>query len=313
MTAGERGHPTAAKCGFSNRRTIQPKPLSSTTRHLLRRTTTPSPALKLWYVEPPSLAVVKMLLCGSAQTGSGSVTVPVPPSPRQTHRPDPLTFPKGMWRPENRCLELVKYACQPWSSNTFAVSIFNQRTAPEHLSTLASMEAPIPLQAPVPRSHLFRSHSSYSNDMYSVRTASRDMLSQPPRPYLGQHGSDNFDSKAPSSDRTHIDLARQQAGLCRPILHPVHSMAQQAASRSYEPPRQESRVSVNNLLDSASPSLRSRHITTTRDSPPSHSSSAPISPRNTHSTPSDGRLPGVSQVSLQLSRWIPLLLIYHFL
>jgi hypothetical protein len=33
-------------------------------------------------------------------------------------------------RPENRCLELVKYACQPWSSNTFAVPIFSQRTAP---------------------------------------------------------------------------------------------------------------------------------------------------------------------------------------
>jgi hypothetical protein len=165
------------------------------------------------------------------------------------------------------------------------------------------MEAPIPIQAPHSRSHLFRAHSSYSNDIYGMRSTSRDsrdMLSQPPRHYLGQNGSDN-DSNAPASNRTHIDLTPQQAGFCRPMaMHPAHSVPQQLnppAPRSYDPPRQESRVSVSNLLDTASPSLRSRQSITMRDSP-SHPSSAPMSPRNTQPTPAEGRLPGVSQVSL---------------
>ena len=165
------------------------------------------------------------------------------------------------------------------------------------------MEAPISIQAPHSRSHLFRAHSSYSNDIYGMRTTSRDnrdMLSQPPRHYPGQKASDSLDSNAPSSDRTHTDLARQQAGLSLPMaMHPAHSVPQQLnppAPRSYDPPRQESRVSVNNLLDSA-PNRGLRQSITMRDSP-SHPSSAPMSPRNAQPTPAEGRLPGVSQVSL---------------
>jgi hypothetical protein len=165
------------------------------------------------------------------------------------------------------------------------------------------MEAPIPIQTPHSRPHLFRSHSSYSNDIYSLRTSSRDMLSQPQRHYSGQHGSDTHDSNASSGSRAHIDLTCQQAGLCRPMaMHPAHSVPQQLdspAPRPYEASRQESRVSVNNLLDTASSNLRSRQSIIMHYSP-SHPSSAPISPRNTQPTPAEGRLPGVSQASIPL-------------
>jgi hypothetical protein len=153
------------------------------------------------------------------------------------------------------------------------------------------MEAPIPIQAPHSRSHLFRSHpSSYSNDIY--RRTSRDtMPSQPQRHY---YSSDTVDSNAPSSDRTQIDLARQQAG-CRSMMHPAHSVPQQL-----NPQRQDPRVSVSHLLESPSPNLGSRQSIATHSSP-SQPPSAPISPRNMQPTPAETRLPGVNQVSIPVA------------
>lgn len=160
-------------------------------------------------------------------------------------------------------------------------------------SALFPMEAPISIRD---GSHLFRSHSSYSNDIYSMSSPSRDARDsrdtflQSQRLYPVRHGNINQDRNL----LTHDGGQRPREQASRPMaMHPAHSMPQQLnppPPRSYEPQRHESRVSVSNLVDNALPRMYPNQPA---------QETAPISPRNVQQSLAEGgRLPSVTQVSI---------------
>lgn len=174
------------------------------------------------------------------------------------------------------------------------------------------MAAQMSLQ-PQSRSHLFRSHSSYSNDIYSMsppskrrgdrslspskrrddRLRSRHYPVQPDR----NAPSDNKDRNAPSGDRGHIDPARPQARAMSPYpLYPAHPVPQQLGP----PPARSHEVSISNLIEA--PTLSTMPMRPARD--PRNISPNPADVRQHESAPN--RLPGVEQVgipSLYETRW----------
>ncbi|KAE9968038.1 hypothetical protein EG328_007814 [Venturia inaequalis] len=169
------------------------------------------------------------------------------------------------------------------------------------------MAAPMSLQQQS-RSHPFRSHSSYSNDIYTMSpppSKGRNDSSMSPRIRrddrlrsqrqfpVQQYDTDNPDPNAPlddrsrnapSSDRGFVEPARPQGRADRPApMYPAHPVPQQLG-----PPSRSHEVSISNLVNAPTPSAfppRAREM---------HRSPSPTDVRQNDG--SSTRLPGIQQL-----------------